>query len=364
MMGAKTPLCLIGDKLPVRRIIAKELTKEHFAVAGSFDGWDAFASPDRVILKPEVILVLALDPDSQPERHVASLTVAFPEADVVVLGDVSSRERADACVDAGASGYLAWPISANKLVHLLRFIMAGEEIVMAKSAKTKKTAETQDDAQHAVSARPEAPLSDQRRSPRRRVLKKGRFALDDGRGDIDCTVLDMSETGAQPRASRANRIPRNFTLKLDGAIGNRGSRCEIDRRVLRRHGRQDVELLRPGRVSLYRIVHLVSVIADVCLFRRRHQELAQQDGAIPFHISRREHEGYLLSGAQRAQCSQRFGVLRQLIAVAGAKFGPQFGAMPVPLTQLRRRGNVLHPMVNRGVGLGDPARPQPFDKDA
>lgn len=236
MTNQKAPICMIGDKLAVRRVIAKELSKQYFAVAGSFDEWNVFSAPDGLILEPEAILVLALDANDRPEGQIIELRRAFPEAHVVVLGDTASRERVDACIDAGASGYLSWPISAAKLVHLTRLILAGEKIVMAKRTNPADTAKTLAPTEV---ARPETadagtvadvPPSERRQSFRQKVLKKGRIALDDGRGEIDCTVLDLSETGAKLRANRANRIPRCFTLKLDGVIGSQGNRCEIVRR--------------------------------------------------------------------------------------------------------------------------------------
>jgi hypothetical protein len=49
-----------------------------------------------------------------------------------------------------------------------------------------------------------------RRAPRHRVLKAG--TIEFGGGGIDCTVRDLSTTGAALRVTSAIGIPDNFTL--------------------------------------------------------------------------------------------------------------------------------------------------------
>jgi PilZ domain len=53
-----------------------------------------------------------------------------------------------------------------------------------------------------------------RRAPRHRVLKAG--TIEFGGGGIDCTVRDLSTTGAALRVTSAIGIPDNFTLVVLG----------------------------------------------------------------------------------------------------------------------------------------------------
>lgn len=50
-------------------------------------------------------------------------------------------------------------------------------------------------------------------SPRRRLLKTGRIAF--GGATIDCTVRNLSETGAALEVSSPVGIPVNFTLMIN-----------------------------------------------------------------------------------------------------------------------------------------------------
>ena len=198
MVTQKTPICLVGAEKSIRRDITAGLTKEYFALAGSFDQWTAAMGADSVILEPSVILVMALEADAQPEADIAMLRRFFPDAHVVVLGVPSVSGHMEACRSAGANGFLQWPIDVECLVQLLRVIMAGEEIFVSRPTQV----------------RPAVQAIERRRSPRRKVLKNGRIIPDNGLDPLDCTVMDVSQMGARLRVSPSSRIPRRFTLML------------------------------------------------------------------------------------------------------------------------------------------------------
>lgn len=198
MATQKTPICLVGGDKQVRREIAAGLTKEYFALAGSFDQWSASMGADSVILEPSVVLLLALDGAARPEADIVMLRRFFPDAHLVVLGTPALSGRMEECRSAGANGFLQWPIEVDCLCQLLRVIMAGEQIFVSRpttaSAFTHKT--------------------ERRRSPRRKVLKNGRIIPDNGQEPFDCTILDVSQMGARLRVNPSNRVPRRFTLTL------------------------------------------------------------------------------------------------------------------------------------------------------
>lgn len=62
---------------------------------------------------------------------------------------------------------------------------------------------------------PEQPArkkSDQRKSPRRRVLKDGKLIFGAGHSIIDCTIDNMSEGGAHVRMTTTHGVPEEFYL--------------------------------------------------------------------------------------------------------------------------------------------------------
>jgi hypothetical protein len=66
--------------------------------------------------------------------------------------------------------------------------------------------------------------AEQRRSPRKRVLKAATIIFKDGNCAGSCQVLDISETGARLGAVDALLCPRVFTLKFrDGSVHD----CEV-----------------------------------------------------------------------------------------------------------------------------------------
>ncbi len=59
--------------------------------------------------------------------------------------------------------------------------------------------------------------AERRQVPRRTVLKSGRIVFNAGRSTIDCTVRNLSSSGAKLVLSSVVGIPDSFDLLLDGA---------------------------------------------------------------------------------------------------------------------------------------------------
>lgn len=57
-----------------------------------------------------------------------------------------------------------------------------------------------------------APNTNGRRQLRRRTLMAGRIVLDDGATHLDCTILDVSPSGAHIRFPHGRSIPAHFYL--------------------------------------------------------------------------------------------------------------------------------------------------------
>jgi hypothetical protein len=56
---------------------------------------------------------------------------------------------------------------------------------------------------------------DHRSAPRQRVLKGGRIVINDGFSTFQCTVRNLSETGARLKVASIIGIPDTFQLVMD-----------------------------------------------------------------------------------------------------------------------------------------------------
>ena len=56
---------------------------------------------------------------------------------------------------------------------------------------------------------------DHRAAPRQRVLKGGRIVINDGFSTFQCTVRNLSETGARLKVAGVVGIPDTFQLVMD-----------------------------------------------------------------------------------------------------------------------------------------------------
>jgi hypothetical protein len=63
-------------------------------------------------------------------------------------------------------------------------------------------------------------MNEHRISPRRRVLKSGQIAFSDKAPKLDCTVRNVSETGACLQVSTTFGMPTSFGLLIDGVRHN------------------------------------------------------------------------------------------------------------------------------------------------
>jgi len=65
---------------------------------------------------------------------------------------------------------------------------------------------------------------DERQTPRHRTLKGGKIVINDGRSTFDCTIRNLSDTGAKLIVTSTLGIPQRFELAMaDG----RKFQCEM-----------------------------------------------------------------------------------------------------------------------------------------
>lgn len=75
-------------------------------------------------------------------------------------------------------------------------------------------------------------MEEHREAARRRVLKAGKILLDGG-GAIDCTVRNLSQTGAALEVETPIGVPERFGLMIEAG---RTVPCKVVRRSERRIG--------------------------------------------------------------------------------------------------------------------------------
>jgi hypothetical protein len=71
-------------------------------------------------------------------------------------------------------------------------------------------------------------VTDTRSSQRRRMLKQARISFNDGRSTIDCTLRNISDTGALLKVTSSLGVPDQFELIL--LTEDRAIPCSVVRR--------------------------------------------------------------------------------------------------------------------------------------
>jgi PilZ domain len=71
-----------------------------------------------------------------------------------------------------------------------------------------------------------------RASARRRTIKGGKILLNGGGSVLDCTVSNISKSGAMIKIENAIAVPENFDLQVDGEV----RRCLAVWRLMNRIG--------------------------------------------------------------------------------------------------------------------------------
>ena len=97
---------------------------------------------------------------------------------------------------------------------------------------------------------------DGRIAPRRRILKSGIAASNDRRLTVNCTVRDISDTGARLRVEGSITVPDTFELiiELDGLEAP----CQV---VWRKGGEVGVKFLSAPRIVAAKRAQVVSAVA-------------------------------------------------------------------------------------------------------
>jgi len=112
-------ILVVDDEDLVRRSLARILRRHGVEVIEAADGPSAL----RVVAERsdiELALVDLVMPGMDGEEVLASLRALQPPLDVVVMSGWAREERAKACVQAGAAGFLAKPFAVDDLQRVLK----------------------------------------------------------------------------------------------------------------------------------------------------------------------------------------------------------------------------------------------------
>lgn len=72
-------------------------------------------------------------------------------------------------------------------------------------------------------------MDEKRKSQRRRILKLGKITFNDGNSSIDCTIRNISATGALLLVASPVGIPEQFVLLIEADHLRRN--CQVVRRT-------------------------------------------------------------------------------------------------------------------------------------
>jgi hypothetical protein len=75
------------------------------------------------------------------------------------------------------------------------------------------------------------PVNEKRNASRRRVLKTAFIIISDKAPKIECTVRNVSETGAALQVSTTIGVPQNFIVIIDGARRHCRSQWRTDTKI-------------------------------------------------------------------------------------------------------------------------------------
>ena len=100
------------------------------------------------------------------------------------------------------------------------------------------------------------PREERRQAPRRRVLKAGIVAFNDRFVSLQCTVRDISATGARLRVDGSINVPDKFELIVE--IDGMEVLCEV---VSRKASQIAVRFIAPPRMLPPRRVQVVMALA-------------------------------------------------------------------------------------------------------
>ncbi|MDH3703882.1 MAG: PilZ domain-containing protein [Alphaproteobacteria bacterium] len=197
----------------------------NFKVEGGFD--DPSACWAAATRDPDLVLILmtqetsAEDRSNDPRVLLRELRQVFPTTRLAIVTSDSSKVLQQTCIDAGADAFLPLSMPADAFCQSLRVITLGQNVFAAGIRPAWQRRQVQMLMQSASRKK------ERRVATRKRTLIKAQLVFNDRNCQMDCTVLDISETGAKIRPSDLSSLPARFELRIHFG---RTHTCEVVRR--------------------------------------------------------------------------------------------------------------------------------------
>ncbi len=216
---------LVGGTTGARSELSLVLNMANFKVEGGFDDPSAcWASATR---DPDLVLILLTAETSAEQRSTESrvllreLRQVFPTARLAIITSDSSKKLQQTCIDAGGDAFLPLSMPADAFCQSLRVVILGQNVFAAGIRPAWQRRQVQ------MLMKSAARHKDRRAAARKRTLIKAQLVFNDSHCQMDCTVLDISETGAKIRPSDLTSLPTRFELRIH--FGKTHT-CEVVRR--------------------------------------------------------------------------------------------------------------------------------------
>lgn len=216
---------LVGGTTATRGELSLVLNMANFKVEGGFDDPAAcWASATR---DPDLVLILMTQETSAEKRSndprvlLRELRQVFPTTRLAIVTSDSSKVLQQTCIDAGADAFLPLSMPAEAFCQSLRVVTLGQNVFAAGIRPAWQRRQVQMMMQSASRKK------DRRVATRKRTLIKAQLVFNDSHCQMDCTVLDISETGAKIRPLDLTSLPTRFELRIH--FGKTHT-CEVVRR--------------------------------------------------------------------------------------------------------------------------------------
>ncbi|AKC85819.1 response regulator [Pseudoxanthomonas suwonensis] len=122
-MSARPTVLLCDDSRALRMLAAGQLEEAGFEVAGEAgNGLEAVAQFQA--LKPDLVLLDLVMPQSDGRQALARILQADPRARVVILSSLGAQSDIEDCLRLGAKSYLQKPIDPDAMERVLRAALA------------------------------------------------------------------------------------------------------------------------------------------------------------------------------------------------------------------------------------------------
>ena len=133
--GATVKVIIADDHPMMRQAIRIWLEKNEDikVIAEARNGWEALEIATR--LSPDVVIMDISMPKLNGLEATSQIVSRCPNTKVLVLTVHTDSEHIRSMLQAGASGYLTKDVPGEEVVHAVREVMAGEQVIQANTSE-------------------------------------------------------------------------------------------------------------------------------------------------------------------------------------------------------------------------------------